>query len=133
MARILMLMMVALILVSCGGTASSPLHATAWQLLEVNGSGYNEQNTPVLRFGNGKLEGQGFCNTYSAEYNVNGDALTINPIVATEIACEDMILNILESDYFATLRVVTRYAIEGDELKLFDVNDAVVVLLRKTS
>lgn len=131
MIRVVMLLVVALMLVSCGSTVSSPLNATAWQLMEVNGSGYTEQKTPILRFGNAKIEGEGFCNTYTAAYQVNGDALTVTSLVATEMACEDLTLNILESDYFGTLRAVTRYAIVGDELQLFDPNGTAVVLLRK--
>jgi heat shock protein HslJ len=133
MVRMVMMVLIALMMVSCGANAQIPLNNTAWQVVAVNGSGYEDQNAPVLRFGDGTIEGKGLCNSYSAEYQVNGDALTITPIVATEMACEDMILNILERDYFTTLNIVKRYAIVGDELQLFDVNDAVVVLLRKTS
>jgi heat shock protein HslJ len=133
MVRMVMMVLIALMMVSCGANAQIPLNNTAWQVVAVNGSGYEDQNAPVLRFGDGAIEGKGLCNSYSAEYQVNGDALTITPIVATEMACEDMILNILERDYFTTLNIVKRYAIVGDELQLFDVNDAVVVLLRKTS
>ena len=133
MVRMVMMVLIALMMVSCGTSAQSPLSNTAWQVVSVNGSAYEEQNAPVLRFGDGTIEGKGFCNSYSAEYQVNGDALTITPIVATEIACEDVIFNIVERDYFVALNAVTRYTIAGDELQLFDMNDAVIVVLRKTS
>lgn len=133
MVRFVMCVLVAMMMVSCAQVAQNSLNQTAWQLVEVNGNGYDNQDTPVLRFGDGTIEGKGFCNSYSAEYQVNGDALTITPIVATEMACENVIFNILEGDYFKALNAVKRYEIAGDQLQLFDGNDVVIVLLRKTS
>ena len=133
MVRMVMMVLIALMMVSCGQSAQSPLNNTAWQLVEVNGSGYDNSDTPVLRFGNGTIEGKGFCNSYSAEYTVDGDAVSITPIVATEMACEDVIFNILESDYFNALHAAKRYEIVGDELQLFDANNTVIVLLRKAA
>ncbi|MFZ9859394.1 MAG: META domain-containing protein [Roseiflexaceae bacterium] len=132
MLRVFMLVLVVLMIVSCG-QAPSPLNNTDWQLVALNGNMVEEQMIPSLRFADGKIEGNGFCNSYSAEYQLNGDALTITPVVATEMACEDMILNIVEREYFTTLNAVTRYAIEGNELRFFDLNGVVVVLLRKST
>jgi heat shock protein HslJ len=132
MVRILMVVLVALIVVSCG-QAPSPLNNATWELVAVNGNVIKEPNMPILRFGEGNLEGKGFCNSYAAEYQVNGDALTIAPIVATEMACEDAVFNILEREYLTTLNGVTRYGIDGDTLQLFDANGAVIVLFRKST
>jgi len=132
MVRILMVVLVALIVVSCGQAPSSLNNAT-WELVAVNGNVIEEPNMPILRFGEGNLEGKGFCNSYSAEYQVNGDALTIAPIVATEMACEDVIFNILEREYLTTLNGATRYSVDGDTLQLFDANGAVIVLFRKST
>lgn len=132
MVRVLMMVLVALMVVSCG-QAPSPLNNATWELVAVNGNVIEEPNMPILRFGEGNLEGKGFCNSYSAEYQVNGDALTIAPIVATEMACEDVIFNILEREYFTTLNGVTRYGVDGDTLQLFDANGVVIVLFRKST
>lgn len=132
MVRILMVVLVALIVVSCG-QAPSPLNNATWELVAVNGNVIEEPNMPILRFGEGNLEGKGFCNSYSAEYQVNGDALTIAPIVATEMACEDVVFNILEREYFTTLNGATRYSVDGDTLQLFDANGVVIVLFRKST
>lgn len=133
MVRIVMMMVIALMMVSCGTSAQSPLSNTAWQVVSVNGDVLDAPKIPTLSFGDGTIKGDGLCNSYSAEYQINGDALTITPIVATEMACEDVIFNIVERDYFGTLNAVSRYAIVGEELQLFDANDAVIVVLRKTS
>jgi putative lipoprotein len=132
MVRILMVVLVALIVVSCGQAPSSLNNAT-WELVAVNGNVIEEPNMPILRFGEGNIEGKGFCNSYSAEYQVNGDALTIAPIVATEMACEDVVFNILEREYLTTLNGATRYSVDGDTLQLFDANGAVIVLFRKST
>ena len=133
MVRMVMMVLIALMMVSCGTSTQSPLSNTAWQVVSVNGSTIDAPKIPTLSFGDGTIKGDGLCNSYSAEYQVNGEALTITPIVATEMACEDVIFNIVERDYFVTLNAVTRYTIAGDELQLFDMNDAVIVVLRKTS
>lgn len=131
MKRIILLMMLAVLLVSCSQSPTSPLSNTAWQVISVNGNALEAQNIPTLRFGTGTIEGKGLCNSYSAEYQVNGDALTITPVVATEMACEDVIFNIVEQDFLGALNVVTGFAIRGDDLQLLDLNGAVIVLLRK--
>lgn len=132
MLRVIMVVLAALLVVSCG-QAPSPIANTAWELVAVNGNVIEEQTIPSLYFEDGTLKGQGFCNSYSAEYQLNGDAITITPVVATEMACEDVILNIVEREYFTTLNAVTRYAVEGNELRLFDLNGVVVVLLRNAA
>lgn len=131
MIRVMVVVFVAWILVACGQPAVNPLDNTAWQVVQVNGAGFDSQEPPVLRFGDGTVEGQGFCNSYSAEYQVDGDALTLTTVVATEKACDDIIFNILERDYFRALNLATHYAVRGDELQLLDMNKSVVVLLRK--
>ena len=131
MVRMVMMVLIALMMVGCGASAQIPLNNTAWQVVAVNGSDYEDQNAPVLRFGESTIEGKGICNSYSAEYQVNGDALTITPIVATEMACEDVIFNITEQEYFTALNVVTRYLIDGDALQLQNLNGDVIVSLRK--
>lgn len=129
MVRVFMMVLMALLVVSCG-QVPSPLANTTWALTALNGNVIEEQPKPSLHFAAGTLDGKSFCNSYSAEYQLNGDAITITPIVATEMACEDMILNIVEQEYFATLNTVIRYAVEGNELRLFDANGVVVILLR---
>lgn len=131
MMRILMVLVVSWVLVACSQPAVNPLNNTSWQLVSINGEKLEPTETPVLRFGNGTLDGQGFCNSYSADYQVNGDALSIAPVVATEKACEDTIFNILEHNYFTALNTTARYVVNGDELQFLDVNNAVIVLLRK--
>lgn len=131
MVRLWMLVLAALLVVSCGQAPSS-LANTSWELMALNGNMIEEQTKPSLHFAADTLDGKSFCNSYSAEYQLNGESITIAPIVATEMGCEDMILNIVEREYFTTLNAVTRYALEGDELQLFDLNGVVVVLLRKS-
>lgn len=131
MNRLILLVMTVVLLVSCSQAVTSPLSNTAWQVISVNGNAVEGQNVPTLRFDASTIEGKGLCNSYSAEYQVNGDALTITPVVATEMACEDVIFNIIEQDFFGALNVVTGYAIRGDDLQLLDLNGAVIVLLRK--
>lgn len=131
MIRVLIGALMVLALVACGQPATNSLNNTSWQLVEVNGAGYDNQDTPVLKFGDKTLDGQGFCNTYSADYKAQGDTLSIAPVVATEMACEDVVFNILERDYFTALSSATHYTIQGTELQLLDADNTVVVLLRQ--
>ena len=70
-------------------------------------------------FADGTVSGSAGCNNYFAPYTVDGDALTIGPGGSTMMACLAPIMT-QEQSYLANLGAVTRYAIVGDELRLFD-------------
>jgi heat shock protein HslJ len=72
----------------------------------------------TLRIGEGAGESQGPCNSYTVDISGYGDGVTIDNLLATQLACENPTLTKVESRYFADLAQVTSGAIVGGELKL---------------
>jgi heat shock protein HslJ len=81
----------------------------------------------------GRLSGNGGCNSYSATYTVDGNAIKIDMIAQTEMACLDQNVMEQEQAFFAALANATTYRIEGDRLELRDAAGALQVGFRAGS
>ncbi|MBN1642098.1 MAG: META domain-containing protein [Anaerolineae bacterium] len=69
----------------------------------------------------GRVGGSAGCNTYSAAYSVEGEALSVGPAAATRMACpapEGVMAQ--EQRFLAQLSASTRYRIDGPQLWLED-------------
>lgn len=120
---------VAVVLTYVAGTTD--LAGTSWRATGINnGTGGMQTTADTGRvtavFGaDGMLSGNGGCNSYSAPWATSGDAgLALGPISSTTMACAAMTT---EAQYFAALRAVTSYRIEGDGLTLRDATGAAQV------
>jgi heat shock protein HslJ len=78
----------------------------------------------------GRMSGSAGCNSYSAEYAVDGNKIKVGPIVQTEMACEDQKVMEQEQAYLAALAKATTYRIDGDKLELRDDGGALQVGFR---
>ncbi len=63
-----------------------------------------------------RLAGHGGCNSFTAGYSLDGDALSVGPVAATKMACEPPELMRAEQTLLAALESATRMALDGDEL-----------------
>jgi heat shock protein HslJ len=102
------------------------LAGTSWQVI-----GYNNGQEAVVSviigteitadFGpDGKLSGFSGCNSYNTSYEVEGDKITISPlIISTEAYCADPEgLMDQEQQYLAALPTATTYSIELNRLEM---------------
>jgi uncharacterized lipoprotein YbaY len=67
----------------------------------------------------GKLTGSAGCNTYTADYQTEGNTITIGPAAATRKACpqpEGVMMQ--EAQYLAALETAATYQLRGDKLEL---------------
>lgn len=95
---------------------TSDLVGSRWEL-----AGYGDPDalTPVvgdrpvtLEFIDGeRLGGNGGCNGYGSSYTLNGDALSVEAVISTMMACMTDGLMEQEQAYFAALQGATRYEI----------------------
>ena len=124
-----------LVVAACGGSTAtaSPagsagpldLNGTTWLLtsyLSPDGTSYTVPSavTPSLEFDDRTASGSGGCNTFSSPYQLEGQNLTIGPLAATKVACEEPILGV-ETAYFAAMDVVNQAAMLDDgRLQLWD-------------
>jgi heat shock protein HslJ len=115
----------ATVLVACsvvGGQGT--LEGTSWILTSIEGLAPVPGSTITAAFAaTGQVGGSGGCNSYSAGYAVDGDALTIEPPVSTLMACEEPLMQ-QESDYLAALSATASYSVLAETLTLKDSSGA---------
>jgi heat shock protein HslJ len=105
--------------------ADSRLESTSWRLVSfgplTSETQVIEGTNITLEFdGNVKAGGFSGCNTYNAEYVVSGgNRISIEEIIATEIACTAEGVMEQESAYYEALRSIERYENAGDRLTLW--------------
>jgi hypothetical protein len=78
----------------------------------------------------GKLFGNGGCNSYSSTYTVDGNDIEISPVVSTRKACEQAIMD-QETAYFKALESAATFKIDGDRLMMRTAEDASAVEFRR--
>ena len=109
-------------------TASKPvdLSSNDWSLIGYHNG--KEAFVSVLldttisaSFGtDGKLSGTAGCNTYSSDYTVDGDQISIGPALTTRMFCAEEGVMEQEMAYLQALEKAATYKIEGEVLTLFD-------------
>jgi heat shock protein HslJ len=109
-------------------TASKPvdLSSNDWNLIGYN-NGKEAFVSVILdtaitaSFGtDGKLSGQSGCNTYKADYTVDGEKISIGPAMTTRMFCAGEGVMEQEMAYLQALERAATYKIEGETLTLFD-------------
>jgi len=104
------------VLVGCGGDDEGnapPLEGTEWTL--VDGVDAPGDSVPTLTLADGSASGFGGCNTFNGGYDLDGDSITIGPLAATLMACEDD-KSAAEAVYLPALEAADSWTIEDGEL-----------------
>ena len=99
-----------------------PLENTLWTLVAMNGAPQQVGLAPTtLLFEPGEQPGKGvaggaaMCNTYRGGYSLDGDALAIEAIAMTMMACPETIMQ-TEAEYVALLEAAQSYQVVGETL-----------------
>ncbi len=105
-------------------STGNQLADTSWRLTSfVTGRAQTpaiESVATTLAFGSGgRASGSGGCNTYGADYRVNGNRLSFGSIVSTMRACVDPGANRQEQRYYRALESASRFNISGNRLTIF--------------
>ncbi len=112
---------------------SQELAGTSWMA-----NSYNNGNQAVVSvlagseltavFGSdGTLSGSSGCNTFTGEYTVDGEKITVGPLATTMMACEEDVMT-QEAQYLTALQSAAVYSIEGNTLQLRTADDALAAL-----
>jgi heat shock protein HslJ len=130
---LLILLLLSLVLSACqavedpgvpitGENDDDPLLGTEWLLERMYGEPVIEGSVVSAQFETQNdttlISGLAGCNSYSGDYQVDGNQLNIGEIIATEMACEEP-QGIMQQEqlYLQALRdEVTRYEVDGDRL-----------------
>ena len=103
------------------------LTSTPWRLQSFNnGKGGMESNLATEKITaifteDGRVSGNAGCNNYSGGYQVDGDSISIGPLAATEMYCNDP-ADVMETEnaFLKNMSNAARFAIENDALTLYD-------------
>ena len=111
---------------TCGNPGvTEVLENTYWKLTRLNGvpvKTFADRREPhlVLRSTEKQLAGSGGCNRFHGGYELDGDALTFGPVVATMMSCPEGMDQ--EVALFQTLDRVRAWRIDGQHLEMVDEN-----------
>jgi heat shock protein HslJ len=82
----------------------------------------------------GTLVGSTGCNTYRTGYETEGETIAITPPAATRKYCEEPEgVMAQEAAFHQALAAVTRFALAGDALELFDPDGTIAITLTRSS
>ena len=100
-------------------TPAPPPLVGSWNLTNLNGNQVVPGTQITANFNNGQLTGSGGCNTYNTTYSTSGSGISINPPVATQMICEDSIMQ-QENAYLQTLTLAASYQLSGPTLSFYN-------------
>ena len=106
-----------------GASATAPLTnpdlvGTEWVLGDLPGQVLADVRPTISFSGDGTVEGNAGCNTFSGSYTVDGSNLTFGPLASTKMACEGA-KGTLETAFLGAIQATTTYEItDAGELKL---------------
>jgi heat shock protein HslJ len=84
------------------------LETTSWTLTTLAGNPITENTRITLEFRDGGLSGSAGCNSYRGNVTVEGNTLTISPLITTRKACDETIMT-QEVNYLRLLQSATTF------------------------
>ena len=76
-------------------------------------------STLTAKFDAKQISGEAGCNSFSGEYTVNGDTISIGTLASTLRACADPAVDAQEAKYLQALALAKTFTVTGDRLDLF--------------
>ena len=105
-----------LALSACAASGANDLDGTNWKLDSIGGVAVAHSAT--LSFADGKITGNGGCNSFGGGYKLDGSTITISePIASTLMACEGDVMD-LETNYLNALQSGPTFSKSGNQLTL---------------
>ncbi len=106
------------------GTLPPAIRGVTWTLIAIQPAAGTRQDTTgsgiTIQFKDeGSFVGTSTCNSYGGHYQVGANqALTVTEFDSTAMACADQSRMDRETTYFAALRQIAAYQLDGDTLRL---------------
>jgi heat shock protein HslJ len=108
-----------------GAAPADPLAGTSWNVTGINNGNQAvvslaAGSSITLVFGtDGSVSGNGGCNTYNGSVAVDGDAIAFGPLMSTQMACPQPVMD-QETQFFAALAASSTFNISGSTLTTRD-------------
>lgn len=98
----------------CGGDPASLLRGGDWNVTDVGGDGMVARSRASLRFeADGRLTGTATCNSFTGDYALSGEGLTLSRSATTLRFCMPTLMG-QENDFLTILANVHRFDIRED-------------------
>ena len=115
----------------CGGDPAALLHGAEWVVEDLNGGGIIDRSRVTLNFAeDGRVFGNGSCNTYNGGYVLTGESLTLSRAATTMMACPPALMS-QESRFFELLENVQRFEISADGALILHTDDLRTITARR--
>lgn len=107
------------------------LAGTEWRVMELKGKSANPSVTSILIFGaDGVVNGNGGCNTFRGDVEIEGTAMKFGQLASTMMACEGT-KSTQETHFHEALSQTAAYSVQDGELSLLDPAGKAVARLRE--
>lgn len=111
------------------GNEEKMLDSTKWRLTKIYTTDSFVQVSSTKAFirfnsSDGKVNGNGSCNSFGGKLIVDGNSLRLGNIFSTKMYCNEV--QAIENEFFSQLQKVTGYTINEKKLILFNGDDAVL-------
>jgi heat shock protein HslJ len=83
--------------------------------------------TLAFDFGEGAIHGNGGCNSYSADFDISGNKISIDSAMSTLMACFPEEIMDQETAFHQTLAKAERFEVGGGDLSIFTSDGQVLV------
>jgi heat shock protein HslJ len=111
---------------------TADLSHTNWSLVSINGQAPITGRALTLKFQSGtQLAGDSGCNSYGAQYQVNGSAMRVDQLMSTLRACVDQSLNDQEALFQSALSHAAQFSVAGSQLTLKNASGGQVLVFQK--
>jgi heat shock protein HslJ len=117
-----LLVILALALTGCSDEPAVPLETTFWVCTQV-ADGDGELADVIadshvdMHLQSGQASGSSGCNRYNGSYSVEGDSISLGPLMSTLMACDEDLMD-QEQAFMRALESASTYSIEGETLEL---------------
>ena len=118
-------------LTGCGGDPASLLQGREWVVEGINGAGLIDGSRATVSFGDsGRVSGRASCNSYTGQYSLSGERLTISNTAGTMMACAPPLMR-QEDLFLGVLRDVRRFDFRPDGALLLQTDDRRTITARR--
>jgi heat shock protein HslJ len=106
---------------------ASPLFGKRWVLRKI-GTQKLSADKPYIEFDREqkKVSGDAGCNRFSGGIEISGTSLKLSRMISTKRACLSAETSNLETDFLRSLETVTRFEAQGNTLRLYAADGAVL-------
>ncbi len=115
----------------CGGDPAALLQGAEWVVEDINGAGLVDRSRATLNFGaDGRISGRGSCNTYTGQYSLTGEGLTVSKTAMTMMACVPALMQ-QEDLFLDVLKNIQRFTLSPDGALILHTADKRTITARR--